>query len=121
MQMACEMAKMHNAKITALHILEVPFSLPLEAPLTHRLQKASEVLQTAEAIAREEGVDITSEVLRARHISEALMDITKTRSFDLIVLESTMSLEHNTLVTDILPSAPCRVWICHPQNKMIKT
>ncbi len=118
MQMACEMAKMHNAKITALHILEVPFSLPLEAPLTHRLQKASEVLQTAEAIAREEGVDITSEVLRARHISEALMDITKMRSFDLIVLESTMSIEHNTLVTDILPSAPCRVWICHPQNKI---
>ena len=117
MQMACEMAKMHNAKITALHILEVPFSLPLEAPLTHRLQKASEVLQTAEAIAREEGVDITSEVLRARHISEALMDITKTRSFDLIVLESTMAIEHNTLVTDILPSAPCRVWICHPQKE----
>lgn len=117
MQMACEMAKMHNAKITAIHILEVPFSLPLEAPLTQRVQKASELLQTAEAIAREEGVEIQSEVLRARHVSEALMDVTTMRSFDLIVLESTMSLEHNTLITDILPLAPCRVWICHPQTK----
>ncbi|MGH2612588.1 MAG: amino acid permease, partial [Rhabdochlamydiaceae bacterium] len=90
-QMACEMAKLHGAEITALHIIEVPFSLPLETILPHRIQTASQVLQTAEAIAREEGVGIRLEMIRARSTAEAIMDLAALRSFDLIVLELSLS------------------------------
>jgi basic amino acid/polyamine antiporter, APA family len=117
MQMACEMAKLHSAKVTALHIIEVPFSLPLETPLPHRVQMASQVLKTAEAIGREEEVEITLEVIRARNTAEAIMDLAKLGSFDLMVLESSLSSEQGLghIITELLPQSPCRIWICHPQ------
>jgi APA family basic amino acid/polyamine antiporter len=118
-QMACEMAKLHGAEMTALHIIEVPFSLPLETALPHRVQMAAQVLQTAEAIAREEEIKITLEVLRARSTAEAIMDLAKLRSFDLMVLESALSTDQNKatghIIAEILPRSPCRIWICHPK------
>jgi APA family basic amino acid/polyamine antiporter len=118
-QMACEMAKLHGAEITALHIIEVPFSLPLDTPLPHRIQLAGQVLKTAEAIAREEQVGITLEVLRSRNTPEAIIDIARLKPFDLIVLESLQSdiqgKGMGRIISDILPRSPCRIWICHPK------
>ncbi len=117
MQMACEMAKLHGAEITAIHIIEVPFSIPLETVLPHRIEMAGQVLQTAEAIAREEEISITLEVLRARSTAEAIMDLAAIRSFDLMVLESSLSADQGLgrIISEILPQSPCRVWICHPK------
>ena len=118
-QMACEMAKLHNAEITALHIIEVPFSMPLDTPLPHRVQLASQVLKTAEAIAREEQVGITLEVIRSRNTPEAIIDLARLKPFDLIVLESLQSdiqgKGMGRIISDILPRSPCRIWICHPK------
>ncbi len=118
-QMACEMAKLHGAEITALHIIDVPFSLPLDTALPVRLHTAGRVLKTAEAIAREEQVEITLEVLRARNIPEAIVDLARIRSFDLIVLEAVESdiqgKGMGSIISDILPRSPCRIWICHPK------
>ena len=36
-QVACELAKLHKAEITALHIVEVPASMPLDAILQQRM------------------------------------------------------------------------------------
>jgi APA family basic amino acid/polyamine antiporter len=117
-QMACELAKLHGASIIALHIIEVPFSLPLETALPHRITMAGGVLKIAEAIAREEGVEISMEVVRARNIPEAIIDLAKIRSCDLMVLESSITTEKGNglghIITQILPRSPCRIWICHP-------
>lgn len=117
MQMACEMAKLHGAEMTALHVIEVPISLPLEIALPHRIQMASQVLKTAEAIAREGEVKINLEVIRARSTSEAIMTLAKQGSFDLMVLESSLSSDQGLgqIITELLPQSPCRIWICHPQ------
>ncbi len=117
-QMACEMAKLHKASITAIHIIEVPFSIPLEAPLPNRLESATQVLQIAEAIAREEEVQISMEILRARNVGEAILDLAQLRGFDLLILESSLSSGQGGvghLITEILPQSPCSVWICHPK------
>lgn len=116
-QMACEMAKLHKAAITAINIIEVPYSLPLATTLSHRVEIAGQILQTAEAIAREEEVEISLEVLRARNTAEAILDLVELRSFDLIVLESTHSSETGLgrIISEILSQSPCRVWICHPR------
>lgn len=119
MQLACEMAKLHGAEVTAVHIIEVPFSLPLETALPHRVQLAGQVLQTAEAIAREEQVPITMEVLRARNTAEAIMDLVRLKSFDLIVLEAVQAGQQDKgmgrIISDILMHSPCRIWISHPK------
>ncbi len=114
MQIASEIAKLHHAEITAIHIIEVPFSLPLEASLPHRVQTAGKVLKTAEAIARDQGISIHLEVIRARNAAEAILDVAHRQAVDLIVLESSTNTKQSAhLIAKILPHIPCRVWICH--------
>lgn len=116
-QMACDIAKLHKAEITACHVIEVPFSLPLETRLPHRVQTAGQVLKTVEAIAREQEVTIHLQVVRARNTAEAILDIAKIRSVDLIVLESSSVLDQEQgsghIIREILPRSLYRIWICH--------
>lgn len=118
-QVACEIAKHHKASITAFHVIEVPFSLPLESALPHRLGAAGAVLKTAEALALEQGVEVELEIVRARSISEAILEIAEKGKYDLILLETQPRsagngrLPLNARVAEIVQRAPCRTWICH--------
>ncbi len=118
-QVACELAKLHKAEVTAFHVIEVPFSLPLESPLPHRLGQAGIVLKTAEALALEEGIDMQLEVIRARSIPEAILEMAKRGGFDLLLLETTRGPLNNgrgafsAHLTEIMQKAPCRTWVCN--------
>ena len=116
-QMAMELAKVHGAKLTAISVLEVPFSLPLETEFPERLGAASAVLKMVEAIARDQGVDVEIEIIRARNTADAILDILHLRGYDLVVLGD-MKLDHpgtqkglGLITEQILREANCRVWI----------
>jgi APA family basic amino acid/polyamine antiporter len=89
MTRAIDLAKQHKAEMLILHVIEVPFSLPLETPLPHRVEMAAPVLKMAEAIARDKEVSVELEIVRARSIEEAILDIARVRAPDLMILEST--------------------------------
>ncbi len=115
-QMACEIAKVHDAKVTAVHLVQVPYSMPLSSALPYRVLVGESVLQRAQAIAHEFGVDIDTEVLRCRQIDDSILQYIATHEFDLIVLGAAKSPKdpHAGLgiVTDrILRKAPCKVFI----------
>lgn len=116
-QVACEMAKLHHAKITAIHVVEVPFTVPLDAPLRNRVAMGSAVLKTAEALALEAGVEISLEITRARNISEAIITIADKDSFDLIFLDSgplpakAQSKTWGKTLQNLCKNPPCRLWI----------
>jgi basic amino acid/polyamine antiporter, APA family len=118
-QIACELAKMNKGKLTALHIIEIPFSMPLETVVPHRLAMASLVLKTAEAIAIEEGIEMEMEIIRARSISDAILDVLNHDGYDLLLLESTKTPEKTgrqamgTLLTTLIQKSPCRTWVCN--------
>lgn len=117
-QMACEIAKMHDAKVTAIHVLLVPMSMPLDAALLDEMKIAEQILQRAEAIGREHSVEIEIRIVRARTYEDAILSILREEPHDLLVLETlkrglfargnivSASEEH------ILREAPCRVWVC---------
>lgn len=116
-QIACELAKLHKAKLTAINVIEVPFSMPLDAPLQHRVQLAGQVLKAAEAIARESGLNIEMQIIRARSVSEAVIDLLKRGGHDLIVIGSMKTSQARQkglgpITEQILKEAPCRVWVC---------
>ncbi len=117
-QMACEIAKLHKAKVTVLHVLEIPASLPLDIDSPQRMAVAEAVLKRAEAIAREFGVDISLEVDRSRSLSDTILEVAKTGKYDLIVLGSMRTIHEpkkkglGAIVETIIRKAPCRVWIC---------
>ena len=115
-QMACEIAKVHGAKVTAIHLVKVPYSLPLESPMPYRLLIGESILQRAEAIAREFGVEIETEILRARQIDDTILQYLEEKDFDLLVLGAVKSQEDphaglGIITERILRAAPCRVFV----------
>jgi nucleotide-binding universal stress UspA family protein len=118
-QVACELAKTHHGKLTALHVIEVPFSMPLDTAVPHRVDLAGMVLKTAEAIALEEGVEMEMVIIRARSISDAILEVLNRDGYDLLLLESTKTPEKGsrqamgTLLTTLIQKSPCRTWVCN--------
>ncbi len=88
LQMACQLADTHKAKLTIVHIVEVPFSMPLEAPAEKKESSGEEMLKRAEAIAREYNLTAEFSVIRARSREEALLTLLRSGHFDLAVLET---------------------------------
>ncbi len=117
-QMACEIAKIHNASITAIQVIEIPSSLPLDIGTPHRTAVAEAVLKCAEAIAREIGVDIELSIIRSRSLAETVLEIAEKGKFDLLVLGSLKSSHDpkskmmNVDAEKIMRKSPCRIWVC---------
>lgn len=117
-QMACEIAKLHDAKVTALQVIEIPASLPLDIQIPHRLALAEAILKRAKAIAREVGVDIELTLVRSRSIPETILDVAKKGKYDLLVLGALQSTREpktkrmNVAVEKIIRKSTCRVWVC---------
>lgn len=118
MQMACEIAKLHRAKITALHVIEIPLSIPLDAPMSQRVKHSEAILKRAEAIARDLQVDIELKMVRSRSLIESIVEVAQAGKFDLMVLGSpTSGTQKNGMgvastTAKLLKRSPCRVWIC---------
>lgn len=114
-QLACELAKFHKAQLTAIHMIQVPYSLPLDTPMPYRMVIAQAVLQRAEAIASEFNVDIQTSIFRCRQIDESILQYLAENDFDLLVIgaERTAAASYGLgAVTDrILRAAPCRVFV----------
>ena len=123
-QMACEIAKVHKAHVTAIHVIEVPFSLPLETPLDHRTATAESILKRAEAIGREFDISMKLRVVNARTVDSAILRLVEKENFDLLVLGTVMASSRVTkgkgygaVVERILKSISCPVWICCSRSR----
>jgi basic amino acid/polyamine antiporter, APA family len=117
-QMACEIAKLHGAKITALQVIEIPSSLPLDIKIPHRMVHAEAVLKRAEAIASEIGVEIELKIVRSRSLPDTILELATKGKFDLLVLGVLKSIHDSkaqkmgTVTDRILHKSTCRVWVC---------
>ena len=109
-QAACEFAKAHKAIIVAATVIEVPFSLNLNAPLSRRMVGIEKMLKKAEAVAREFGVPMELELLRSRSAAGAILELIEEQDFDLVVLGSGPR-GLSPVIERVLREAPCRTWI----------
>lgn len=89
-QMACEIAKRHGAEVTALYVIEVPFSLSLTSSYASE-EVGEAVLKRAEAIAREFGITVRLRTIRARSIEGAIIDVVEQGGHDLLVMGAGVS------------------------------
>jgi len=64
----------------------VPLTLPVGAEMEVERRAALGVLATAEAIARQRNVEIETEVIPARQVSQGVLDLAKKRDAHLIVV-----------------------------------
>ncbi len=116
-QFACEIAKFHGARLMAVHIIEIPYSIPLDAPFPSGVLTAHGILQRAEAIAREINVEIDTLMLRAREIDEAVLQLLADGPYDLLVVGADKNQKGpqttlGTVSERIVRGATCRILIC---------
>lgn len=117
LQTAAQLARLHNAKLTAVHVIEVPLAMPIDVAMQKREQLGEEALRRAQAVAGEYHVTIELELIRARSIGMAISNLVETGHFDLVILgvsgEEFKDREFFAKeARKILADAPCRVLFC---------
>ncbi|HVS46968.1 MAG TPA: universal stress protein [Verrucomicrobiae bacterium] len=86
--LAAKLARRQKTELLALYIIEVPYTLPPDAEMVEEERVGLDALGAAETIAINNGVDLRTEIVKARVTSQAVLDIAKREKADLIILGS---------------------------------
>ena len=85
-RLACQAARASKAQLVAVHVVEIDWSLPLEADIASRSEEAQRVLDAVEGIAESEHQAVETVLLQARDVGAALVDEASERAADLLIL-----------------------------------
>ena len=86
MALAARMAKGRQADLVAIYVIEVPYTLPIDAELPQEERQALEVLTAAEEIGRKAGIEIRTKVVRDRQTGPAVIQAARDEIASLIVM-----------------------------------
>jgi APA family basic amino acid/polyamine antiporter len=118
-QFAAKLAKMHGADVTALHVIEIPPSLPLDTFFPEKLAVADSIMEQSQAIGREYEVPINAQVKQSRFAGETIVEASRDGGYDLVILGAKPHAlstapgmtTFGTTVEHVVRHAPCRVWV----------
>ena len=88
MVLAARLARRERAELLAVYVIEVPLILPQGAQMPEEDRRAYDALATAEVIAQHNGVHIRTELIHARQLGPAVIELAKREAANLIVLGS---------------------------------
>ncbi len=114
---AIALAKERDAEIEAITVVRVPRAFPLEGDLPADVAaRAEAALDEARELGLEHGVDVHTEIVRARSIGYAIVEEAERRGVDLIVLGSSprwrrQSRFFSPTVDHVLKNATCEVLV----------
>lgn len=116
-RIACDLARAAKAEIVVVHVVEVDWTLPLDADVAGRSEDAQRVLDLAEAAAEAAKYRVQVVLLQARDVGAALVDEASERNADLLIL----GLPYRTkfggdfaigrTIPYVLKNAQCSVWV----------
>lgn len=113
-ELACRLGEEQKAEIYLVNVIEVPRTLPLEAPMPDAEAKAKGIIKEGEAIITLRGLQAKGEVRRGRVAGEEIIRAAKDQEVDLIVMgiRSRITMAQDILGRNsdlILRRAPCEV------------
>jgi len=116
-ELACKIGRKSKAKIFIVYVLEVNRSLPIDAIIKPEVEAAEKVLLEAEEYAQNNDFDVETEIIQARDVGPAIIEVARQNNVDLIVMGLTYkkrfgSFTMGNAVPHVLEEAPCRVLIC---------
>lgn len=114
--LACQFAKRSPAQVTAIYVIEVKRTLPLDVELPPESAKGEAILERAEHEARRWQVSVQTELVQSRDVGTAIVDEATERGADLIVMGITYKkrfgeFELGKTAPYVLKNAPCKVWL----------
>ena len=104
-------------ELIAVHVVEIDWTLPLDADIAGRSEEVQRILDMAEEVAESAKVQLDPVLLQARDVGAAIVDEATERGADLLVV----GLPYRTrfggefaigkTIPYILQNAPCAVWV----------
>jgi nucleotide-binding universal stress UspA family protein len=117
-RLACRLARADKAKIWAVYVIPVERTLPLDVEIATEVQKAEDVLNRMERVARGDNYVIETDLLQAREAGPTIVDEAIEREVDLILIGVSYKRRFGqfslgSVVPHVLKNAPCRVILYH--------
>lgn len=116
-EMACRIGKKNKTKIFIVFVMEMNRALPIDAIIKNDVEKAEQVLMQAEELATENDFEVETEIIQARDVGPAIIEVARQHDMDLIIMSMNYkkrfgSFTMGNAVPHVLEEAPCRVLIC---------
>ncbi len=115
--LAADIARASRAELVGVHVVEIDWTLPLDADVAGQSEDAQRVLDIAEATAEASGHGLETVLLQARDVGAAIVDEASERDADLIIAGLPFRRRFGgdfaigRTIPYILKNAPCAVWI----------
>jgi len=116
-RLAAETTRDTKAELIAIHVVEIDWTLPLDADIAGRSEEVQRVLDMAEGVAEGSKQHLEPVLLQARDVGAAIVDEASERGADLIVLGVPFRTRFGgefaigRTIPYILQNAPCTVWV----------
>ncbi len=111
-----ELARPIHAEVVVVHVVEVGWSLPLDADIAGS-DAVQQILDAAESVAEAAKVRLEPVLLQARDVGAALVDEATERDADLLVVGLPYRKRFGgdfaigRTIPYVLKNAPCAVWV----------
>jgi nucleotide-binding universal stress UspA family protein len=115
--LAADLAKAGRAELVGVHVVEIDWTLPLDADIAGRDEHAQRVLDIAETTAEAAHYKLETVLLQARDVGAAIVDEASERGADLLICGLPFRRRFGgeftvgRTIPYILKNAPCAVWI----------
>ena len=115
--LAAGLAKAGHGELVGIHVVEIDWTLPLDADVAGRSEDAQRVLDIAEATAEAGHYRMETVLLQARDVGAAIVDEATERGADLVIAGLPFRRRFGgdfaigRTIPYILKNAPCAVWV----------
>ncbi|HLO35510.1 MAG TPA: universal stress protein [Candidatus Deferrimicrobium sp.] len=116
-RLAADYARQAKAELVAVHVVEIDWTLPLDADIAGRSEEVQRVLDMAESVAEDYRITLEPVLLQARDVGAAIVDEATERGADLLVAGLPYRKRFGgefaigRTIPYILQNAPCAVWV----------
>ena len=116
-RLAIDLARPSKAKLVAVHVVEIDWTMPLDADVAGSSESVQRILDLAEGTAEENHYSVEAVLLQARDVGAALVDEATERDADLLVLGLPYRKRFGgdfaigRTIPYCLKNAPCTVWV----------
>jgi len=116
-RLVADLARGTKAELVAVHVVEIDWTLPLDADIAGRSEEVQRVLDMAEQVAEESKLILEPVLLQARDVGAAIVDESTERGADLLVVGLPYRKRFGgefalgRTIPYILQNAPCAVWV----------
>jgi nucleotide-binding universal stress UspA family protein len=123
-RLVAEHARHNKAELIAVHVVEIDWTLPLDADIAGRSEEVQRVLDVAESVAEDYKITLEPVLLQARDVGAAIVDEATERGADLLVVGLPYRKRFGgefaigRTIPYILQNAPSAVWVVRdPMNE----